>query len=251
MTEPVRATPWTETFRVRAYETDPHGLVAVQTLCNYFQESAANHAGALDVSVERLTPLGWMWVLSRLFIEVDRYPAWRSDVQVETWPSGEDGLYARREFLLRDGRGAFGRGTSAWLLVDVARRRPVRIPGFIQEIALPERTRPVELPSDRLKTPSEVDFTQRFRVRYSDLDVNRHVNNSRYVEWAVESVPPDVLHDAEIASLDLYFRAETSFSDTVVVHTQRDSDHLHFTHGLLSEQHERPVALARTRWRSR
>src|SRR3990172_1102587 len=97
---------WTETFEVRASETDPTGFASVPAICNYLQEVASNHAQALGVSVEQLTAQGLTWVLARLHVELDAYPAWREPVRVETWPAGLHGRYAVREFLIHDGRGS-------------------------------------------------------------------------------------------------------------------------------------------------
>jgi len=241
---------WTEPYRVRSYETDPRGCLTIQSLCDYLQEAAGNHAEALNVSVERLTPLGLAWVLARLRVQVVAYPRWRDAVEVLTWPSGEDRLYATREFLLHGQDGTvLARASSAWLLMHAERKRPVRLPDFIKAINLPERARPLAAPAETLKPPSRPGHAQRFRVRYSDLDLNAHVNNARYVEWVAESVTERILRRHQITSLDIQYRAETHFGAVIHSRTQQtlQGDTLEFAHDLTTED-DRRVALARTRW---
>lgn len=235
---------------MRAYETDPHGYLTIQSLCDYLQEAAGNHAEALNVSVERLTPLGLAWVLARLRVQIDTYPRWRNPVQVRTWPSGEDRLYATREFLLCDEEGAIlARASSAWLLMHVERKRPVRLPDFIKAIHLPDREPPLPDPPGALDPPARPGYEQRFRVRYSDLDLNAHVNNARYVEWVAESVAEQILRGHQITGLDIQYRAETHFGEFVRSRTQQtlQGDTLEFLHELATED-DRQVALARTQW---
>lgn len=254
---PSPPTLWTEPFRVRAYETDPHGALTIQSLCDYLQEAAGNHAEALGVSVERLEPLGLAWVLSRLRVHVAAYPRWREAAQVVTWPSGEDRLFATREFIVQgEDESVLARASSAWLLMQVERKRPARLPDFIRALDLPDRPDPLPTPPEPLEPPSHFDHERRFRVRYSDLDLNAHVNNARYVEWIAESVPDEVLHDYQMTALQLQYRAETRYGTFVRSGSRRHDDGkngeaLTYTHQLTRGDDETPVALARTRWARR
>ena len=256
---PQPANIWTEPFRVRTFETDLHGCASIQTLCNYFNEAAGKHALSYGVSIEELNEKNLTWVLSRLHVQVDAYPEWGDEVVVETWPSGIEGLFAIRDFLFlgaADGDGArpiFGRGSSAWIIVDLARKRPVRVAPLLTNVSPPERPRALDDAFAKLKPPPGVDHERRFRVRYSDLDVNRHVNNVRYAEWAVESVPEAVLHTCRLHALELQFRAEATYGDTVVIETQHGETGQTpgFTHRLVRESDARAVAVARTRWARR
>lgn len=247
----LEATPWTETFHVRTYEADPSGCASMQVLCNYLQEAAANHAQRLGVSVEHLVDQQQTWVLAYLRVEVETYPRWRDAVHVETWPSGENGLYATREFLLRghDDR-PLGRATSAWLLLDLERRRPLRISERVREIRVPARPRPLPGPIPRLQGPSQAEYEQSFHVRYSDLDMNRHVNNVRYIDWAVESAAREAAQDLRLQAVEISFRAETRYGDAVLAQAQQaeHEDGILFLHRLAHAGDGREVALAKTRW---
>ncbi|MEX0748069.1 MAG: acyl-ACP thioesterase domain-containing protein [Rhodothermales bacterium] len=239
---------WSETFRVRSYESDPSGRASIQTICNYLQEAAGNHAGRLGVAVDQLTQKHMTWVLARLRVEMDGYPAWRDEVIVETWPSGHDGLYAMREFVVKGPAGAVARASSAWLLIDLERRRPMRIPDFIANIELPDRHRPVsEMPS-RLPEPTRTDTTLQFPVQYADLDVNRHVNNVRFVEWSLEALPAGFLESHSLATLDVHFRAEANLGDSIGVEVGELAP-LDYAH--LVRSGDRELARSRTTWRDR
>lgn len=248
------ASVWTESFRVRSYEADPGGRASIQTMCNYLQEAASNHAAELGVSIEHLTKENLIWMLARLRVEVDAYPGWRDEVTVETWPSGSDRLYATRDFLVRSDRELLARGTSAWLLVDAKRRRPVRQPEFITGIELPDRQRALEDLPAKLPHPPEPVREHLVRVRFSDQDLIGHVNNVLYVDWSVESVPLVETH--AVQALEVQFRAEARYGDEVTVQTGRadvSEDGIpsvpSFLHLIASG--ERELARVRTTWKPR
>lgn len=243
---------WTESFRVCSYEVTPHGHAALQSLCHYVQEAAANHARALGLSRDAMLAHDRAWVLMRLRLQVDRYPSWRDLVRVETWPSGIDGLFATREFVLYDADDAvLARGTSAWGVIDVKRRRPMRVPDDVYAITPPDRTRPLQFASRRVPALERANHARRFDVRFSDLDLNRHVNNVRYVEWALEAVPKAVLTAQYPVDLDITFRAEITFGATVVAQAQRlvKADGTAFLHAVRRAEDDEIAVQARTQWR--
>ncbi|MDX1546718.1 MAG: thioesterase [Rhodothermales bacterium] len=244
---------WTESFEVRTFETDAGGHVSFLALCNYFQEAAGKHAHSYGVAVDQLLPEGKTWVLARLHICIDAYPDWTDVVTVETWPSGVQGLFAIREFQFHSGGAVIGYGTSAWLVIDLNRRRPVRVEQLLSHVAPPDRPRTIEDAFPRLPVPERVDHARSFHVRYSDLDLNQHVNNVRFAEWAFESVPDEVLHGAVLREIELQYRAEATFGDLVMVEAQctNGADAPRFRHRLVRDADGRDLAVARTRWSPR
>src|SRR5512136_2711812 len=115
---------WSETFPVRLIEIDAHGTLAVGALCDYLQEAAGNHAGSLGLSVASLMERHLTWVLSRLRLRIERQPAAGERLEVRTWPTGVERLFALRDFEVLDEQGhRVAAAVSAWLIIDTAARR--------------------------------------------------------------------------------------------------------------------------------
>lgn len=249
---PHDASLWSETLRVRSYEMDMHGHAKIQVVCNYLQEAASNHAAALQVSVERLRPEGLAWVLARLHVQVESYPTWGQTIRIETWPSGVDELTATRDFLIYDEEDTvLVRATSSWMVIQLENKRPVRMPKFVRDLERPERAPAIKETFQKIAPPSKAIHQSSFAVRYSDLDLNAHVNNTRYVEWIVESMPERILRQHQMAELELQFRNESRYGDTIQARARQlqQGDILIFAHSLVTAAEQRLVATARTHWR--
>jgi len=247
----VSASVWTESFRVRSYDVTPGGTASVLALADYFQEAAGRHADALGVSMQDLLGEGKAWVLAHLHLQLERRPRWNDTIEIETWPSGLDGLFARREFVFRDDAGeALAQGTSRWLVIDVERRRPLRPPSALYDIETPDRPRPVDADLDDLPVPARVDRTRDFTVRYHDLDLNRHVNNVRYLEWALETLPAAVLDERRCLALALQFEAEATLADPIraTAELRHDGGTLRARHRLAHAETDETLARAATTW---
>ena len=242
---------WQETYQVRTYEVDCRNRLSILSMFNFMQDAASKHAQALGVSVHRLLLENYTWLLSRLKIKIAAYPGINDRIQITTWPSGTQRLFALRDFELRNGSDqVIAAAVSAWLVIDVQRRRPVRILPFV------DRLKPLEghhvLPDILDKLPSLKNRTceKKFIARYGDLDVNQHVNNVSLVEWVVEGVPSSLLNTSAPAQLELNFLAEAFYEDRILAacHPQ-DPDNTVYHHSLIRQQDGRELARARSVWR--
>jgi len=211
--------------------------------------------------MQTLLDEGKAWVLAHLHLQLERLPRWTDSIEIETWPSGLDRLFARREFVFRDDTGAaLAQGTSAWLVIDVERRRPLRPPSALYDIETPDWPRPVDVDLDDLPAPDRVDRTRDFTVRYHDLDLNRHVNNVRYLEWALETLPAAVLDDRRCLALALQFEAEATLADPIrataelrdpiraTAELREDGGTLRARHRLAHAETDETLARAATTW---
>lgn len=242
---------WQETCQIRSYEVDCHHRLAVLAIFNFMQEAASRHAEALGVSIQQLLSENYTWLLSRLKVKIASFPIWQDQIKISTWPSGTRRLFALRDFKLLDkDNQAVAAAVSAWLVLDVEKRRPVRIGPFV------ERLKPLEgdhiLPDTLDKLPGLAFHTheKKFVVRYRDLDINQHVNNASFVEWLVESIPIKILDTSVLAELEINFLAEAFYEDHILaVCHPLDSQNTSFHHSLIRRQDNQELARARTVWR--
>lgn len=244
MNSPTRI--WDETFRVRSYEAGANRCASILSISNYLQEAAGNHAFVLGVAIDQLMMQNLSWVLSRLRVHMDVYPKWRDEVRITTWPCGVERLFAYRDFEIHgaDGR-RLGEATSAWLLLNVQKRRPARMIESVHDFAVLDRPRSFEDGlGERLAPLPHAEIERAFRVRLSDLDVNHHVNNVNYIEWAVETVPTEA---GELIDLQVEFLAESLSGDEIISRCARAGQT--YQHELLRASDRKILARARTEWR--
>ena len=47
----------------------------------------------------------------------------------------------------------------------------------------------------KLERLEEFKYEESFKVRYTDIDSNNHVNNTKYIDWAIETLPEDIVNN--------------------------------------------------------
>ena len=236
-------------FRVRTYEVDLGRKLRPTALLNYLQDAAGDHARQLGVAVADLMRHNLTWVLSRYHVRFTGDAGTGAVVRIRTWPSTREGFFSCREFEVLAGDRLLAVATSSWAVLDLGNRRPVRLADHLPGYPLLPR-RALEDDFAPLPRPAEGASELPFRVRRSDLDLNRHVNNVVYAEWALETIPSEVAEGFRLAELEIAFRAEALCGDWIMARCapMEGCPAPCFVHQLMNEKDGRELTRLVSRW---
>ncbi len=236
-------------YLIHTYEIDFRERARPNSLLNYLQDAAGGQAQEMGFSVESLFRQGLTWVLSRYHIKIDRYPVLGEKVTVLTWPSGRSEFHALRDYEMVDSSGKkILAATSSWMVIGLKSKQPVPVSSlYAEEIVLPRRA----LDDDFSPLPAlpSAEREVEFPVEVRHLDLNRHVNNVVYVEWALEAMPPEILFAAFPVEIEVAYRAEAVYGHRVVSRVgAADKETNEFWHQIVHQENGRELARLRTRW---
>lgn len=174
--------------RVRYSECDEAGRLSLFSLTNYLQDCSSFQSVEIGSGIDGLEGRGLAWVLANWRIEVDRIPAFGEGVRVSTWCYEMTRAHARRNFTIEAGGSAVVRADSQWFVYDAARGRATRVPED-QLAYLAERPPLAMGPLGRRIVPEGPgEARPPIVVERRDIDTNHHVNNARYVAFALEAL---------------------------------------------------------------
>ncbi|KAL6621185.1 hypothetical protein ACP70R_033617 [Stipagrostis hirtigluma subsp. patula] len=226
-----------QTLVVRSYEVGPDKTATLETVLNLLQETALNHvwmSGLLGDgfgATHGMIKNNLIWVVSRMHVQVDQYPIWGEVLDIDTWvgSSGKNGM--RRDWLIR-GRNSgdvFVRATSTWVMMNKVTRRlskmPEEVKGEIAPWFIDRHAIEEEATEKIIKLDSNAEYVDSdLKPKRSDLDMNHHVNNVKYVRWMLETLPDHFLQNHQLSSIILEYRKECGSSDVVQSICQPDKD---------------------------
>lgn len=223
-----------ESFRIRASEVDQNGKATLPAICSLFQEVAGNHALKLNFDITQLHAQNLTWVLHRMDIKIDRYPNWREKITIETWPAAGDALRAYRNYrILNEEGNLIGVCLSYWMMINLKTRKPTRMPKDVLDLRLSDIDHVLPVKSDRIMPFEETNVEKKFAVRESDLDMNKHVNNARFVEWLMETYNDNKAY--LVKNLDIMFMQESRFGD-IITSERKDEEHQNYRHQLKNQE---------------
>ena len=214
-------------YRIHVYESGPDGKLTLSSLFDFFQDIASEHAIALGYGREELMKDNNFLVLSRMYSVIDKWPAMGDKISIRTWPRGTEKLFALRDFIAREEDGSIiAMATSSWLIVDYTTKRIQRPDNNLNRLNfVPESE--TALPRNASKIgalPPDSKLTRQFSVRVSDLDVNFHANNARYLEWVTDCYDLDFIMNNAPLSAEINYLAESHFNDPVAIVTAQPEE---------------------------
>jgi len=236
---------------VRSCDIGPDYRIKMRPLLHNLQEAAVGHSRqARDEFPEQLRR-GSVWVLTRLHLRMDRFPRWEEKFRIETWSAAIESLYAVRDFRIEDESGVCGVATTQWILIDVGKRRPMRIPPDMGKGYGRRSERALDDAFDPLPGFHEAQFSQSFAVRRSDLDSLNHVNNAFYADWCLDAVPNSRLEGMKLTEFEAAYKKEAVYGDILdsqALVEQDENGETVFLHRLVRQSTKDIVVEARSRW---
>lgn len=212
---------WEETHRLRANDFDARMQWKPSAVLDLFQSAAGVHADSLHIGFSDMLKRDLLWVLVRVRYEVVATPPLYSLIRIRTWPLAPGGLSGKRDYLVTDLEDkVLLRGTSDWVFIHAGTRkltpaRDVYPPDteYCEERALLTRTG---------KVPDFAPEGAPFLVtpHYCEEDMNGHVNNTRYADFALNALSPG--EEERIAALQVDFRKEVMPGETLSLFTRRE-----------------------------
>lgn len=207
---------WTRSYAVDTMAVTPEKRLGLVGLLRILQDIAWIHGAHLGYGFEAMMARGQIWVLARQKLVATAWPAWGETIDVRTWVRPRAGMFVDRDYEVSHAGQPVARGTASWVVVDAVRRRPMKFSpadmGIDDNGGLSLGITPERLPADDGLTP-----LMGFDVRYSDLDVNGHVNNTRYAEWLLDALPPGDRRARVVDRYEANFLAETGVGDRVTI----------------------------------
>jgi len=216
---------YTESYRVRWHDTDASRRVRPSALLVFMQETANLQMETLGPSLSQMRDQDHLgFILSKL--KLNMYdPLYAFDeIMVDAWTCPSRGYSFQRCFRIRKGEQVIAEATSVWALLDLEKQTFVRREDFTYGF---EDDAPLDISLPRrIALPDGLQSLGTRSIRYSDLDYNMHMNNTRYPDMLCDFLPSDLI--PRIRSITLSFLREAPMGAAFDVLGKQDDDRFCF-----------------------
>lgn len=203
-------------YEIHFYEVDYKERALFTSLMNFFGDISSKQSEDRNMGIDYLKKVNMAWVLYKWNVKVHRYPTYRERVIARTIPYSFRKFYAYRKFYILDTEGnVLVEADSLWFLIDVETRRPTRVQEemYTGYCLTEDDNEVIDIP--KITVPNKSDFCKTFDVRYSDIDTNGHVNNSKYISWILEAVPLNIVTEYMLTNLIITYEKETTYGEVI------------------------------------
>jgi acyl-ACP thioesterase len=235
-------------YDITSYHTDFKQLLSPVSLFYFFQESAWRHANSRGFGWTHLAERNEYWILAKMHVIIDRMPNWIEKIRLETWGKEPELLTAFRDFEFFDtDNQSIIRVTSSWHILNMQTHRPTTLTHFADNFPIVSRHAIAEKPQKIQLPTSEPVKSTVYTILPSDIDINLHVNNTRYVQWAIDCIPFEFQKQHVLQEVNVNFLSQARINERYFVETYQNE--LNFIHFIISEKENRKLAAVQSKWK--
>ena len=240
---------WKEKYTVKVYEADNLGRAGIVPLFDYFQDIAWCHYSRVEAALGKFLTGSEIWAMTRVEVYLDRPAMWKEEVELETWSRGIEKLTAYRDFFIRDMQGGqIGAGTATWVVLDLETKKIQRLESISAKWPSQTGKSSVNKNADKVPSPANAAYSEGFKVNYSDMDVNQHVNSGRYIQWMIDDFGREFLEKHALAHIKVNFAEEAMPGDGLIAGRLDKGNGLWSAH-IIREGSSKEVCRAEIQWK--
>jgi acyl-ACP thioesterase len=216
----------TYNFVAEPFHVDFNGRLTMGVLGNHLLNCAGFHASERGFGIAEVNENHYTWVLSRLAIELEDMPRQYEPFSIETWVENVYRLFTDRDFALVNKEGKnIGYARSVWAMISMETRKPADLltlhGGSITEYVC-DRECPIDKPG-RIKVATEEPVWV-YQTRYSDIDINGHVNSIKYIEHILDLFSMETFKDKQVKRFEMAYVAESYYGDSLSFYKEEKED---------------------------
>jgi acyl-ACP thioesterase len=246
------ANRYAKEYEIHYYQIDKTQKATALALVSLLEDTALSHSQAIGLGIEELRAKRIVWLLNSWNIIIDKYPKWYDRISIENWMTHMEHFYATTDSYIKNANGEIiARASILWILMSIERKRPIRVPLEFSELYGMESEKAIAHPFRPIEGVNGPETEGSYLVRRSDIDTNEHVNNSRYIEWALEQVPTNVYDQCRLYSLEVKYKRETTLGNRIYSCCKpfkKEDERCVYLHSILSEDRNTEFAVAKTVW---
>ena len=213
-------------FVAEPFHVDFTGRLTMGVLGNHLLNCAGFHASERGFGIAEINENHYTWVLSRLAIELEDMPRQYEDFSIQSWIENVYRLFTDRNFELvnKDGK-TIGYARSVWAMISMETRKPAdlfTLHGESLNHYASDRECPIAKPG-RIKVTSSEPVAE-YLTKYSDIDINGHVNSIKYIEHILDLFPMETFKEKSIRRFEMAYVAESYYDDTLSFYLEQKNE---------------------------
>ena len=198
---------FTTYYSVSALHADCFGRCKPSSLLRFAQDAAEAHCLQLGADWDTMAAKNYFWAVIRQRIEITRLPKTGETVTVKTWPMPTTRVaYPRATEGFDEAGNSLFKVISVWVIMDMTSRAMV-LPGK-SGVDVAGMTYGTELKAPAGLPAAQAEQEILRNVSYSDLDVNGHMNNTRYLDWICDLLPAAYHKEHPMKAITICYMSE-------------------------------------------
>ena len=193
-------------------------LITNKGLLNIFQDIGCLHSDVAGLGINDIPNTHLSWVVLHWKVKVLKRAKYGEILKVKTWSRSATKVHCYRDFAVYNKNDELVcMATSKWTLTNIEKKSLEKITDDIVARYTPEEKYIFNTPEiEKLKEPTNNQIlTYTFKVPRRDIDVNNHVHNLYYLDYAYEALPEEIYNQPEFNNLEIMYKTGAKLGNIV------------------------------------
>ena len=188
-----------------------------KAIIKILENAGGMHSESLNLGLNSIEITGFSCILLGWKVKVIVRPRYNEELTVNTWGRESNRAFTYRDYELYDESGNLCIiATSKWAIVDIKNGHLAEItPELIEPYKCEEKKVFNSDYSFKLKEPETIDREIRYKVQRRDIDINKHVHNLYYLDFAYEALPEEIYENCEFNNIEIMYKRQTKLNDEI------------------------------------
>ena len=215
---------YNDQYYVKSSEVDAYQELRPSSLLKILQDLATEGSKILGAGPDKTLDKGYLWVFSKLDINIERMPKYQETINLSTFPNEMMHFIYPRTYLLKDkDDDLLVKATSIWCLIDAKTRKILRPSETGIGVHSPIKAEPIARISKK-----EVELKDSRVVRYTDIDLNKHLNNTKYLDFICDLYDSNFFAINHMRRITIAFHQEVKEGEKIDIYASSDNSYYQF-----------------------
>lgn len=210
-------------YEVNSVNINMNKRLGLFGMLGILQDVGTIHAEHMGVGLEAMVKNNAFWVFTQQKLIMKKWPKWQDKILVKTWPRRIHGMKAYRDWTIHLGDEQIGESAATFMVLDGTTRRPIQ-PKLDESIVQGIPKKELNIIPEKVIVPENMKVENTIVVRNSDLDMNNHVNNTKYSQWILDTIPINYHRSFVVSEFDINFISEAKLGDEIDIHMIKGED---------------------------
>ena len=207
-------------FTINCTDINRFNKIKPQALVNYLQQVAAAHSDSVGNGLYQLNEADGIWFLLSWKIKIIDSLKWNENITVKTWSRKVDKFYAYRDYEVYKDEKIAAIASSRWCLLDIKSGSFKKPTEELMKIYNSSDVMVFDEEIGKIKEPEEMELKYTYTILERDIDVNSHVNNSYYIDFAMGALENTV----EVSELEVMYKKECRVGEIIDIYLTKAAE---------------------------
>lgn len=189
-----------------------------KAILKVLENAGGMHSELVGYGLNSIEKTNLSWVLLGWKVKVINRPKYNTELNIHTWARDSNKISTYRDFEIYDeNNNLLIIATSKWILVDLKKEKMAELtPDIIDLYQKEEKSVFEERTISKIREPNYFSNKISYPILRSDIDINNHVHNIYYLDFAYEALPENIYKNDECNNIEIMYKKQIKLGDTII-----------------------------------